>query len=121
MEGETIAVFKIINYFFHAEDRPDLMTLIQFPVTPQSSVNVIENISAGYRTLGIVLLQDSSGGKVEAIAMSYQNRAVDIMHSVISKWLTGGGLQPVTWSVFVSSLRAAGLRNIANDIEAVLF
>ena len=71
------------------------MTLIQFPVTPQSSVNVIQNISAGYRTLGIVLLQDSSGGKVEAIAMSYQNRAVDIMHSVISKWPTASHVERV--------------------------
>ena len=97
------------------------MTLIQFPVTPQSTVNVIEDVSANFRTLGTILLQDSSGGKVEAIALSHANRAVDIMHSVISKWLRGGGLQPVTWSVFVKSLRAAGLLNFANAIEAVLF
>ena len=110
------------NYYsFPAEDRPDLVALVQFQVTPQSTVNVIEDVSASFRTLGTILLQDRSGSKVEAIAMNHPNRAVDIMHSVISKWLTGGGLQPVTWSVFVSSLRAAGLHNIANDIEAVLF
>ena len=116
-----MVILNFSNYSFPAEDRPDLVTLVQFQVTPQSTVNVIEDVSASFRTLGTILLQDRSGSKVEAIAMSYQNRAVDIMHSVISKWLSGAGLQPVTWSGFVSSLRAAGLHNIANDIEAVLF
>ena len=92
------------NYYFPAEDRPDLVTLFQFQVTPQSTVNVIEDVSASFRILGTIPLQDRSDSKVEAIALSYQNRAVDIMHSVISKWLRGAGLQPVTWSVFVREL-----------------
>ena len=107
---------------FHAlvGDKPDLVTLFKFPVTPQSSVNVIEHISASYIQLGTILLQDRTGKIVQAIAMSHNYRVPETMHSIICKWLDGSGLTPVTWTVFVRSLKDAELLSLASDIEAVL-
>ena len=104
----------------HADDRPDLVKLFNFPVTPQSSMNVIERISAHYVQLGTILLQDGTGEIVQAIALSHNDRASACMYAVLRKWLNGSGRTPVTWSGFVTSLKDAELFSVASAIEAVL-
>lgn len=120
VEKSRSAKLEIINFSaLNSGDKPDLLKLLQFPVTPQKTVNVIEQISTSYRTLGIILLQDELGQRVEAIALQH-SKTVDIMQAIISDWLRGCGL-PDTWRSLVDSLKKVRLDTIADDIEKVLF
>ena len=110
----------IILFYLQTDDRPDLVNLFNFPVTPQSSMNVIRHISAHYVQLGTILLQDRTGQLVQATALSHNYRPSPCMYAIICEWLEGSGRTPVTWSGFVMSLKDAELFSVANAIEAVL-
>lgn len=69
--------------------------------------------------LGVILLQDEFGERVEAIALQH-SKTVDIMQTIITDWLKGRGLR-ATWQSLVDSLKKVHLDTIANDIEKVLY
>jgi len=96
-------------------EKPNLLKLLQFHVTPQKTVNVIQQMCGTYWGLGVILLQDESGAIMKAIEGEYSN-PLDRMKCVLTHWFEGRGL-PVTWKNLVESLRQLELNTIANDIE----
>ena len=96
-------------------ENPDLLKLLQFHVTPQKTVNVIEEMCGTYWDLGVILLQDNKGAIMNTIEREYSN-PLDRMKSVLTRWFQGHGL-PVTWENLVKSLRQVKLNIIANDIK----
>lgn len=83
-------------------------------------IKVHEQIGIKYIDLGVFLLDDTNGVKVEAIALKHNNNAENINKDILSKWLRGMGKQPVTWSTLIEVLRDIDLKSLANDIESGL-
>ena len=99
-------------------ERPTLPQLLRFPVG-NKTVNIIEEIGVKYDMLGPILLQDTTGAKVEAIIQQYHDRAKSINLDVLSKWLRGEGKQPVSWTTLAAVLDQCGLTELARDIRSV--
>ena len=58
--------------------------------------------------LGSLLLQDDSGARVASLRAQYMLDTDEINIAILREWLTGGGLQPVTWATLVRAIAEAG-------------
>ena len=99
--------------------KPTLQQLLAFPGAKEK-IKVHEQIGIKYYELGVFLLDDKNGVKVEAIALKHSNNAENISQEILSKWLRGMGKQPVTWSTLIEVLRDMDRNGLANDIESGL-
>ena len=81
-------------------------------------VNLAQRISR-YDDFGILLLEDDTGDRTDAIARELLYRAEDINKRIIRLWMKGEGLQPVSWATLVSVLQDVGLNTLSRDIQQV--
>lgn len=100
-------------------EKPTLQKLLAFPGATEK-IKVHEQIGIKYIDLGVFLLDDKNGVKVESIALKHNNNAENINKEILSKWLRGMGKQPVTWGTLIEVLRDIDLKSLANDIESGL-
>ena len=96
--------------------KPTLPELLRLSVGDRK-INVIEEIGAEYYELGILLLQDKTGAKIEEI-MDGNRRGRDITRNILSRWIKGEGKQPVTWATLVTELSECGLTELADNIHS---
>ena len=80
-------------------------------------INIIQRVGAKYQVLGTQLLNDDTGSITEAIIASDPKSPAIIVHNILSRWLQGGGREPVTWATFIAVLKEVGLTELAKDIE----
>ena len=80
------------------------------------NINIIQGIGANYYNFGIFLLNDKTGGKVEALKLEHQLNAEAITRAILSKWLQEGGRE---WSTLVAALRKVNLDTLADQVEVV--
>ena len=99
--------------------RPTLEQLICFK-TRSGSINVLEQIGAHYRELGILLLNDTTGAVTESIIIKHCRDATTINHEILQRWIQGKGKLPVEWSTLVEILKDIELVQLACDIEQIL-
>ena len=92
--------------------------LLNFP-GKSGEINIPEKIGTNYTTLGIFLLNDDNGAKVETIAKE-KGESIHISIKILSKWLQGEGMQPPTWSTLIEALKMSNLGVLAEDIRAVI-
>ena len=95
---------------------PTLTAMISFK-TAVESINIAECIGMKYSMLGPLLLNDTTGAVTEAIEGQCHHNAVNINLKILQKWISGGGIQPVTWSTLTKVLRDVGLAELAREIE----
>ena len=85
---------------------------------PDGKVNLAERIGVSYMKFGVLLLEDDTGGKVNAIEHQLQCNAEKINFRLLQLWLQGQGRQPVTWATLVAVLQDIGLVKLAKEIKA---
>ena len=98
------------------DERPTLPQLLRFSVA-EKKVNIIEEIGTNYYELGINLLQDDTGAKMNAIVEQCREDATKINCQVLCKWLEGGGKQPVSWATLATELHDCGHTELAKGIR----
>ena len=97
-------------------ERPTLPKLLNFPVGDKT-VNIIEKIGKKYDEFGIYLLEDDDGSKMEAIVEHCREDPSKINRQILSKWIRGGGKQPVTWATLATEIDRCGLTELAKTIR----
>ena len=85
-----------------------------------SKLNVPEEIGIN-TTFGILLLVDSSGARVKAFKRQHGLEALEINTAILSEWISGGGIQPVTWATLSDVLADAGLSTLSDTIREAFF
>lgn len=99
--------------------RPTLPQLISFK-TRSGNINVLEQIGADYRKLGVLLLDDDTGAVTQAIFRQYQHDATDINIEILQRWIQGKGKLPVDWATLIRALKEIGLSELARKMEQTL-
>ena len=101
------------------EETPKLPELIHFH-SRNRTINVPQQISTKCHDFGVLLLEDDSGSKVDAITHEHRDNPYKINCTVIKQWLRGEGRKPVNWNTLVAVLRDSENYTLAVEIEEVL-
>ena len=99
--------------------QPTLPQLISFK-TRSSNINVLEQIGADYRNLGVLLLDDDTGAVTQAIVKQYHYDATDINMEILQRWIQGKGKLPVDWATLIRALKDIRLSELAHKMEQTL-
>ena len=110
----TSSVPRILHLFI-ADDRPDLLKLLNLP-SKSGSINIPEQIGTNYLRFGILLLNDKSGAEVKAIVTQKREDAEQINIEILRLWIGGKG-KPLSWDTLIDVLKAIGLNTLASDIQ----
>ena len=89
----------------HPGTRPTLPELLKFTCTDGRVINILVEIATKYVSFGVLLLNDSTGSRVQMITRKHHYDAEQINIAILKEWLTGRGKQPVTWATLVEVLR----------------
>ena len=82
-------------------------------------INIPQEIGVKYYPFGVLLLEDGTGARINALTHKYTSDAEQINTDVLRQWINGKGKQPVTWKTLTEVLRDSELNTLAGDIEAV--
>ena len=104
--------------FSTTDFRPTMLELIRFRGR-EKRINIPQEISTKYTWFGCLLLEDSTGAKVNNIEHKHGKDAEQINTEILQEWLKGRGKQPVSWRTLIEVLHDVKLSNLASDIEAV--
>lgn len=99
------------------EDKPTLQGLSNFKTQLGNTINVVKWIGRCYSALGKVLLNDDSGTVTSGIVSARKQNAVAINNEILTQWLEGQGIQPVTWLTLIDVLKKTGLSELAQMIQ----
>ena len=66
---------------------------------------------------GYLLLQDETGAKVDSITHKHMKDSYMINLEIFRSWLSGAGLQPVSWKTLVDILKDIKLYVLADKIS----
>ena len=94
---------------FFSGEQPSLPELL--------CLKVPQEVGANYSTFGIILLNDKTGSRVNAIDDECRGKSDRIILRILQEWLEGKGL-PVTWESLVKTLRNIDLSVLADQIQA---
>ena len=81
------------------------------------SLGLYEGIGDKYPAFGMLLLNDMSGERVEALEFKCVEDPDRMEVKILEEWLKGKGL-PVTWESLVQVLRDIDLSFLADKIQA---
>ena len=82
-------------------------------------INIVEAISDQWHVVGIALLNDESGGIVEAVADQFRGNAQDINLETLQRWRRGEGIPDRTWRGLLGVLRVH-CGTLAESVEEAL-
>ena len=85
----------------------------------EKRINLPQEIGMKYYQFGILLLEDATGARVDAIAHKCSNDAEQINLVILKEWIGGRGAKPVNWPTLVEVLKDIGLTVLAGEIAAV--
>ena len=81
----------------------------------EGRVNIIEQISTH---CDIILLEDNTGAKMNAIEDQYRGAGASMINrQILTKWLEGSGKTPVSWATLADVLEECGLTEICRYIR----
>ena len=81
-------------------DQPTLPECIRFQGLKQK-INISKEISMKWRTFGILLLEDRTGERVNAVAHEHMYNAENITMEILAQWIAGRGRHPVSWKTLI--------------------
>ena len=99
------------------------MTKTSFLLGKQPSLSellhlkVPQQVGANYLMFGIILLNDQTGSRVNAIDDECRGKSDRIILRILQEWIEGKGI-PVMWETLVQTLRDIDLSVLANQIQA---
>ena len=100
-----------------ASATPTVQELLKFPKRNGECINVMQEISTKYRSLGAFLLEDKTGAITDGIIATEKGETKNINYAILTRWLQGMGRSPQTWRTLVTVLDEAGMRNLAFTIS----
>ena len=83
-----------------------MMKLLYFS---SSKLNIAVQVGVKYVIFGVFLLEDTNGVIVKALEVEHMKNAERINMAILTEWLQGKGVKPVTWSTLVSVLKNIGM------------
>ena len=93
---------------FFSGERPSLPQLVRLKLPQQ--------VGSNYLMFGIILLNDETGSRVNAIDDECRGKSDRIILRILTDWIEGKGL-PVTWESLVQTLRDIDLSVLADQIH----
>ena len=84
----------------------------------KKKVNIIEGIGNGYDRVGIKLLHDNAGNKMEMIKHD-ERTAEAITRKVLTRWIRGEGRKPTSWATLATVLDECNLCTLSKEIRSV--
>ena len=91
-----------------------MLTLMNLP-TSGSAIKIIQQSSAQYRKIGIILLNDRYGARIGAIQKSNRGQYEDIILEIYKEWLAED--PNCSWVTLTDCFRQCGLHSLARSIE----
>ena len=85
----------------------------------EKRINIPQEIGVKYYQFGILLLDDTTGARMQAIAHKHSNDAEQINLMILQEWIGGRGAKPVEWQTLVEVLNDIELVKLASDIAAI--
>lgn len=99
--------------------RPNLIELIHFRGR-ERTINIPLEVGTHYQQLGILLLNDQWGSRVDSIVHKHQHRGPECINvAILQEWIEGKGM-PLTWEALVETLEKIQLNVLAKDIRDAL-
>jgi len=108
----------IFGWYVLLDDQPTLTECIRFPGR-ERKINIPQEISIKYRDFGILLLDDRTGARLEALEHEHRCNAELINSKILQEWIAGKGKRPVSWKTLTEVLRDVELNTLAEDIDHV--
>ena len=106
-----------------AAPSPNQVTIGELLAFPQAEgtvkLNIAQEIGTKYFEFGALLLDDTHGSRISSLENQCGKNAKDINTKVLQEWLSGGGMQPVSWKTLVSVLEDCGLTTLVDSITSV--
>ena len=82
-------------------------------------INIPQEIGINYYQFGLLLLEDDTGTRIQALTHKHMKDAEQINMEVLQQWLAGRGKCPITWKTLSEILQDIELNTLAREIEAV--
>ena len=86
----------------------------------EKRINIPQEIGVKYYQFGVLLLEDDTGARINALTHKYMNDAEQINTEVLRQWINGRGKDPVTWETLTEVLHDIKLNTLAGEIDAVI-
>ena len=99
-------------------ERPTMIECIRFRGR-ERRINIPQEIGVKYFQLGLLLLEDDTGARIQALTHKHMKHAEQINMEILQQWLTGRGRHPITWKTLTKVLQNIELSTLAGEIEAV--
>ena len=90
------------------KEKPSLPKLLR--------LDLPEKVGANYRKFGIFLLNDETGGRLDAIEMECLGKPDRIVEKILQYWVVGKGEPPI-WGTLIKTLRDCKLTVLADQIQ----
>lgn len=106
-----------MHIFFHfcTVDKPDLVSLHNFPFSKEGQLDIISCAAAEYEAIGNYLLNDKTGNLVQAIKLSTHHQAVDAMRMIFREWVNKDTER--SWEKLILCLKTCKMSWLAQEIE----
>ena len=85
----------------------------------ERKINIPQEIGIKYYQFGLLLLEDDTGTRIQALTHKHMKDAEQINMEVLQQWLAGRGKHPITWKTLSEILQDIELNTLAREIEAV--
>ena len=99
-------------------DGPTMIECIRFRGR-ERRINIPQEIGVKYYQFGLLLLEDDTGARIQALTHKHMKDAEQINMEVLQQWLAGRGKHPITWKTLTKVLHDIELSTLAGEIEAV--
>ena len=99
-------------------DQPTLIECIRFRGR-ERRIDIPQEIGTKYYQFGLLLLEDDTGTRIQALTHKHLKDAEQINMEVLQQWLAGRGKCPITWKTLAKVLCDIELNTLAREIEAV--
>ena len=114
----TFPLRILLCTFVYIGDTPALPVLIDFPGS-NGRINIPERIGKKYFLVGIALLNDINGDRVDSIVSQYRDDPLHINTHILTDWIQGRGTS-CTWDNLIGVLKLHHCGTLAEDIEEVM-
>ena len=113
-------MYSSITVHFSAGEKPTLTELLSFETVSGATVDITEKVGTEYAKLGLWLLEDKDGSKIEQIESDCHYKSAVIIRKILTRWVRGEGKQPVTWKTLIEVLNIIKLTELASSIQTAL-
>ena len=116
--NDILCLLAIYVFCIVIADHPTVVECIRFRGR-ERRINIAQEIGTKYMEFGILLLEDTTGGRLHNMKQQCRENAEKISLEILYEWINGKGKQPVSWGTLTEVLHDIRLFTLASEIEAV--